>query len=324
MTEAKPRVIKSRTIVALGGNALGNTDDEQRNKVADIAPVLVDMMEHGNEIILVHGNGPQVGIIQKAFTLAHGEQSDLPVMELYDACAMSQGYLGFYLQQGLANELERRGKDRKVATIVTEIEVDKDDPAFQNPVKPIGLFLTRHQVDEQKKTHPTWIFKEDSGRGYRRVVPSPTPKEIVELASIRHLLDDRYVVIACGGGGIPVVKDGDALRGISAILDKDLASSLLAQKIDAEKLVILTAVDYVCINFNTPQQKELKTLTVSEAQKYLAEGQFGAGSMEPKVRAAMQFVQSAPGRKAIIANLEKAAEALQGKTGTILINDEDA
>ncbi len=305
-----------RIVVALGGNALGDNPSEQMERIDVAAPALLGLIELGNEIVITHGNGPQVGMIQKSFATANDINREIPAMDLPECGAMSQGYIGYHLQKGLGNEIRRQGKPWHVATIVTEVEVDKNDPAFENPTKPIGQFLTEEQAAAQKAENPTWQFMEDSGRGYRRVVASPAPKSIVEIGSIRHLLDEEYIVIACGGGGIPVVEEDNALVGVGAVIDKDLAGELLAEDCDAEKLILLTAVDHVAINFGKPDQQDLEDITVEEAEKYLAEGQFGKGSMEPKVKAAVKFAKSRPGRVAIIGSLEKAPEAMKGTSGT--------
>lgn len=305
-----------RIVVALGGNALGDNPKEQMERINVAAPALLDLINEKTEIVITHGNGPQVGMIQKAFAIANDANPDVPAMDLPECGAMSQGYIGYHLQKGIGNEIRHRGKPWHVATIVTEVEVDKNDPAFQNPTKPIGQFLTKEQADMQKLENPSWTFVEDSGRGYRRVVASPQPKAIVEIGSIRHLLDAEYIVIACGGGGIPVYEEDNALVGVGAVIDKDLAGELLAEDVDAEKLILLTAVDHVAINFGKPDQEDLTDITVEQAKKYLEEGQFGKGSMEPKVKAAIKFAESRPGRIAIIGSLEKAAAAANGESGT--------
>ena len=316
MTYTKAPGKPDRIVVALGGNALGDNPKEQMERINVAAPALLGLIELGNEIVITHGNGPQVGMIQKSFATANEVNSDIPAMDLPECGAMSQGYIGYHLQKGLGNEIRRQGKPWHVATIVTEVEVDKNDPAFENPTKPIGQFLTAEQAEEVKKENPSWTLVEDSGRGYRRVVASPAPKAIVEIGSIRHLLDEECIVIACGGGGIPVVEEDNALVGVGAVIDKDLAGELLAEDCDAEKLILLTAVDHVAINFGKPDQKDLEDITVEEAEKYLAEGQFGKGSMEPKVKAAVKFAKSRPGRVAISGSLEKAPEAMKGTSGT--------
>ncbi|WP_028263642.1 carbamate kinase [Atopobium fossor] len=309
----------SRVVIALGGNALGNTPEEQIERVRNAAPILLKVIEQGNEIIITHGNGPQVGMIQKAFTYANQTDESIPTMDLPECGAMSQGYIGYHLQQAIGAAMHKSYKRWHVASVVTQIEVDPDDPAFQNPTKPIGAFLTKEQADAEMAAHPDMIFVEDSGRGYRRVVASPEPKKIVENESILNLLDNEFIVIACGGGGIPVVRDYSdkgAYKGQAAVIDKDMGGELLAEDCAADTLVLLTAVDHVAINFGKPDQKDLEDITTEEARQYLEQGQFGKGSMEPKVRAAVKFAESRPGRTCIIGSLDKAAEAMAGLSGT--------
>ena len=309
----------SRVVIALGGNALGNTPEEQIERVRNAAPILLRVIEQGNEIIITHGNGPQVGMIQKAFTYANQTDESIPTMDLPECGAMSQGYIGYHLQQAIGAAMHKSYKRWHVASVVTQIEVDPDDPAFQNPTKPIGAFLTKEQADAEKAAHPDMIFVEDSGRGYRRVVASPEPKKIVENESILNLLDNEFIVIACGGGGIPVVRDYSdkgAYKGQAAVIDKDMGGELLAEDCSADTIVLLTAVDHVAINFGKPDQKDLEDITTEEARQYLEQGQFGKGSMEPKVRAAVKFAESRPGRVCIIGSLDKAAEAMAGLSGT--------
>ena len=309
----------NRVVIALGGNALGNTPEEQIARVREAAPTLLKVIEQGNEIIITHGNGPQVGMIQKSFALAHAEDESVPAMDLPECGAMSQGYIGYHLQQAIGAAMHKSYKRWHVASVVTQIEVDPDDPAFANPTKPIGAFLSKERAEEEMRLHPEMRFVEDSGRGWRRVVASPEPKKIVEYESILNLLDNEFIVIACGGGGIPVVRNYDdkgAYRGIAAVIDKDMGGELLAEDCHADMLVLLTAVDHVAINFGKPDQKDLEDVTVAEAKQYLEEGQFGKGSMEPKVRAAVKFAESRPGRVCIIGSLEKAAEAMAGLSGT--------
>lgn len=316
---SKPYGKPNRVVIALGGNALGNTPEEQISRVREAAPTLLRVIEQGNEIIITHGNGPQVGMIQKAFTFANQTDPKIPTMDLPECGAMSQGYIGYHLQQAIGAAMHKEYKRWHVATVVTQIEVDPDDPAFQNPTKPIGAFLTKEQADAEMAAHPDMTFVEDSGRGWRRVVASPDPKKIVEYESILNLLDNEFIVIACGGGGIPVVRDyGDkgAYKGVAAVIDKDMGGELLAEDCHADTLVLLTAVDHVAINFGKPDQKELEDLSVGEARAYLEGGQFGKGSMEPKVRAAIRFAESRPGRTCVIGSLERAAEAMAGLSGT--------
>ena len=311
----------NRVVIALGGNALGKTPREQIAKIRASASVLLGVIEQGNEIIITHGNGPQIGMIQKAFSLAHASDSSVPAMDLPECGAMSQGYIGYHLQQGLGVAMHKAYKRWHVATVVTQIEVDPDDPAFKDPTKPIGPFLTKEQAETEKAAHPEMSFIEDSGRGWRRVVASPEPKKIVEAESILNLLDNEFIVIACGGGGIPVVRDyadKGAYKGVAAVIDKDMAGELLAEDCHADVLILLTAVDHVALDFGKPTQKDLLELTADQARKYADEGQFGKGSMEPKVRAAIKFVCSRPGRSCIIGSLEHAREAVAGTSGTLI------
>ncbi len=308
-----------RIVIALGGNALGDTPEEQIARVREAAPTLLKVISLGNEIIITHGNGPQVGMIQNAFAAANEANPKIPKMDLPECGAMSQGYIGYHLQQAIGVAMHKAYKRWHVATLVTQIEVDPDDPSFQNPTKPIGAFMTKEQADAEQLEHPDWTIVEDSGRGYRRVVASPEPKKIVEAESILNLLDNEFIVIACGGGGVPVVRDYSdkgAYKGVAAVIDKDMAGELLAEDCQADMLVLLTAVDYVAINWGKPDQVDLDDISVEEARRYADAGQFGKGSMEPKVRAAIKFCESRPGRTAIIGSLEKAAEAIAGLSGT--------
>ena len=308
-----------RVVIALGGNALGDTPEEQIARVRAAAPTLLKVIEMGNEIIITHGNGPQVGMIQNAFAAANGVDPKYPKIDLPECGAMSQGYIGYHLQQAIGVAMHKAYKRWHVATVVTQIEVDPDDPSFQNPTKPIGAFMTREQADAELAEHPDWTMVEDSGRGWRRVVASPIPRKIVEADSIINLLDDEFIVIACGGGGVPVVRDYSdkgCYRGVAAVIDKDMAGELLAEDCHADTLVLLTAVDRVAINFGKPDQVDLTDVTAEQAREYADAGQFGKGSMEPKVRAAIKFCESRPGRTAIIGSLERAAEAIAGLSGT--------
>ena len=308
-----------RVVIALGGNALGDTPEEQIKRVREAAPTLLKVIGMGNEIIITHGNGPQVGMIQNAFAAANEANPKIPKMDLPECGAMSQGYIGYHLQQAIGVAMHKAYKRWHVATVVTQIEVDPDDPSFQRPTKPIGAFMTKEQADAEQAEHPDWTIVEDSGRGYRRVVASPEPKKIVEADSILNLLDNEFIVIACGGGGVPVVRDYSdkgAYKGVAAVIDKDMAGELLAEDCRADMLVLLTAVDHVAINYGKPDQIDLEEITVEEARSYADAGQFGKGSMEPKVRAAIKFVESRPGRTCVIGSLEKAAEAIAGLSGT--------
>lgn len=308
-----------RIVIALGGNALGKNLPEQMEAVQHTARAIVDLIEQGNEVIVVHGNGPQVGMIANAMTeLTRSDPQKYIPCPLSVCGAMSQGYIGYDLQNALREEMERRGITRGVATVLTQVEVDPEDPAFKNPTKPIGSFMTEDEA-EQLKRDRGYDFVEDSGRGYRRVVASPKPRRIVELDTISSLVAADHVVIACGGGGIPVLPTGNHhLKGAAAVIDKDFAAELLAESLDADYLVILTAVEKVAVNFGKPDQQWLDELTPETAGKYVDEGQFAPGSMLPKVQAAVKFAGSKPGRSALITLLDRAADGIAGKTGTIV------
>ncbi len=309
----------SRIVIALGGNALGNNAKEQQEMIDAAAPSLIGLISQGHEIIVSHGNGPQVGMINLAFQTAASVDPKVVPMELMECTAMSQGYIGYHLQKGIKKELRRQGMPWHVASVVTQVLVDKNDPAFANPTKPIGGFYSKEDADKLMEENPDIKFVEDAGRGYRRVVASPKPVDIAERASILNLLDNEYIVIACGGGGIPVILDenGD-YEGVPAVIDKDFASGKLAEAVDADYLFILTAVDRVAINYGKPDQKELDHMTVEEALRYSEEGHFAPGSMLPKVQAAVNFAKSKAGRRAVIASLEKAPLAMKGESGTVV------
>jgi carbamate kinase len=308
--------MKKRIVIALGGNALGTTLAEQAVAVKITSKAIVDLIEDGNEVIVAHGNGPQVGIINNAMAALRREDPTQGVTPLSTCGAMSQAYIGYDLQNALREEMLSRGIAKEVATIVTQVVVDANDPAFENPTKPIGKFLSKEEADElAAKTG--YLMKEDAGRGYRRYVASPKPVDIVEAQTIEMLSEKLgAVVIACGGGGIPVVREGNTLKGVGAVIDKDFASELLAEKLDADMLIILTAVEKVAINYNKENVQWLSDLTPEMAAQYIAEGQFAPGSMLPKVEAAVKFAQSKPGRVALITLLEKARDGIAGKTGT--------
>ncbi len=306
----------AKVVVALGGDALGKSPEEQLKLVKNTASSLIGLIAAGNQVVISHGNGPQVGAINLGMNFAaeHGKTAAFPFPE---CGAMSQGYIGYHLQQSLENELHRRWMNKSVATIVTQIAVDPNDPAFENPSKPVGDFYTKEQADEIAK-EKGYTFKEDAGRGYRQVVPSPLPMKIMELDSIKTLIDADNLVIAGGGGGVPVIITDKGLEGVPAVIDKDRSSALLADKIDADKLIILTAVDHVYVNYGKPDEKALKTLNVAEAQKYMKEGQFAAGSMLPKIEACLSFVEGHPEREALITSLDGLDDALAGKVGTVI------
>jgi len=304
-----------RIVIALGGNALGKNLPEQMIAVKHTAKAIVDLIEAGHEVVVAHGNGPQVGMINIAMTTLSREDSTHPIAPMSVCTAMSQGYIGYDLQNSLREELLDRGIRKSVATILTQVEVDPKDPAFQNPSKPIGTFMTEAEANEMRRRGNAVM--EDAGRGWRRCVASPRPKSIIEIETIRTLLDAGQVAVACGGGGIPVYKtEGNHLKGAGAVIDKDFASELLAEELDADTLIILTAVEKVAVNFGKPDQIWLDHLTPDEAKQYEAEGQFAPGSMLPKVQAAVKFAESKPGRTALITLLEKAKDGIAGKTGT--------
>ena len=310
---------RKRIVVALGGNALGNTLPEQMIAVKSTAKALCDLIEEGHQVVVVHGNGPQVGMINNAMTALTHEDQAQPNTPLSVCVAMSQAYIGYDLQNALREELRKRGFMRTpVVTVVTQVRVDPEDPAFENPSKPIGKFLTKEEADFQAKAYGH-VMKEDAGRGYRRVVASPKPQSIIEIESIRDMVDAGLVVVACGGGGIPVFKtEGHHLKGAAAVIDKDFASCTLAQQLDADCLIILTAVEKVAVHFGKPEQKWLDRLTPDQARIYMGEGHFAPGSMLPKVQAAVQFAESKPGRTALITLLEKAKDGIAGRTGTVI------
>ena len=311
-----------RIVVALGGNALGNNLPEQMAAVKTTAKAIADLIEGGNEVIIAHGNGPQVGMIQAAMTeLTRSNPEKYIPCPLSVCVAMSQGYIGYDLQNALREELLDRGINKGVATVLTQVEVDPEDPAFKNPTKPIGSFMTKEEADKMVAERGYQVV-EDAGRGYRRVVASPRPQAVVELDTIRALVDSDHIVVACGGGGIPVFKtEGHHLKGAAAVIDKDFASEVLAEQLDADYLIILTAVEKAAINFGKPEQKWLDNISVAEAAQYCAEGHFAPGSMLPKVQAAMRFADSKPGRRALITLLEKARDGIDGKTGTVIVNE---
>lgn len=306
---------KKRVVIALGGNALGKDIKEQKIAVARTAKVIVDLKQQGMDLVITHGNGPQVGMIARAMDelVLHEAYSQIP---LPTCVAMSQGYIGIDLQNAIKYELHRRNIDGKVSTILSQVEVEEEDPAFSNPTKPIGRFLTEEEAMENIKNGVPCV--EDAGRGYRIVVASPEPKRIRELKTIKTLLDAGHIVITCGGGGIPVADRDGMLEGVNAVIDKDRVSCLLAKELDADYLIILTAVEKVAVNFGKENQRWLSSMTVEEARKYIEEGQFPAGSMLPKIEAAVEFAESKSGRKTLITLLDKAAKGIAGETGTVI------
>ena len=306
-----------RIVVALGGNALGKTPEEQLALVKNTARPIVDLVEKGYEVIIGHGNGPQVGMINLAMEFSANKGGGTPFMPFPECGAMTQGYIGYHLQQAIQEELKARGIDKECATVVTQVVVDENDPGFRHPTKPVGSFYTKEEA-EKIAAEKGFTFVEDAGRGWRRVVPSPIPKRIVELKVVEQLVKAGDIVITVGGGGIPVVETEEGLRGVAAVIDKDRASALLARDVRADRLIILTAVDRVCVNFNKPDQRELAELSLEDCLRYIGEKQFAPGSMLPKVESCMDFVRGSENGTALITSLSRAAEALEGKTGTVI------
>ena len=304
-----------RIVIALGGNALGSTPYEQLSLVTETAKPIVDLIAQGNEVVIAHGNGPQVGMINLGLATAAEAKAIKSDMPFPECGAMSQGYIGYHLQNAIGNELAARGMAKDVATVVTQVLVEESDPAFQHPTKPVGAFYDRETAD-RIAAEKGYTMVEDAGRGYRQVVPSPKPVDVIEKNTVKALVGSGTVVITVGGGGIPVVRREGRLVGVPAVIDKDFASAKLAELLDADLLVILTAVEKVAINFGKPDQRGLDALTPAEAREYIAQGQFAPGSMLPKVQAALSFAESAPGRVALITLLEKAKDGIEGKTGT--------
>ena len=305
-----------KLVIALGGNALGNTPYEQLRLVTETAKPIVDLIEAGNQVVIAHGNGPQVGMINLAMSTAANAKAIKSDMPFPECGAMSQGYIGYHLQNSIQNELKARGIKKNVATVVTQVLVDENDPAFQHPTKPIGAFYSKEEAD-RIAAEKGYTMIEDAGRGYRQVVPSPKPVDVVEKDMVNTLIDAGHVVITVGGGGIPVIEKDGKLLGVPAVIDKDFASAKLAELVHADALVILTAVDRVAINWGKPDQKSLERMTCAEAEQYCREGHFAPGSMLPKVQAAMSFAKT--GGEAIIASLENAAAALRGESGTKVV-----
>ena len=307
-------------VLAIGGNSLikdkqHETVEDQYKAVCETAKHIAGMVEQGFDVVVTHGNGPQVGFILRRSEIAH-EAAGMHPVPLVNCGADTQGAIGYQIQQALDNEFHRKSISKRAATVVTQVVVDKNDPAFKNPSKPIGTFYTKEQAEKLQKEHPDWVIISDAGRGYRRVVPSPMPKEIVEQKAIELLVKNGFSVIGVGGGGIPVIRNKKGeLEGIDAVIDKDNASSLLAVNIKADVFIISTAVEKVYLNYNKPNQKALDRLTVTEAKKYIDEGHFVKGSMLPKIQAVIRFLE-AGGREAIITSPESLEKALKGETGT--------
>ena len=306
-----------RIVLALGGNALGDNLHEQMIAVKSAAKAIADLIEDGLEVVITHGNGPQVGMINLAMETAANVDDSLFFIPMSVCVAMSQGYIGYDIQNTLREELLSRGINKPVASIITQTLVDAGDPAFKDPSKPIGAFYSEEEA--AKMNERGFIMKEDAGRGWRRVVASPKPIGIVESETVRVMLNAGHIPVTVGGGGIPVRElEDNHLEGASAVVDKDFASAKLAEELDADMLVILTAVEKVALNFGKPEQELLSEVSAEDAERYIAEGHFAPGSMLPKVQAALSFVKSGPGRKALITMLEKARDGLAGKTGTVI------
>ncbi|WP_199062830.1 carbamate kinase [Serratia sp. ASV30] len=308
--------MNKKIVLALGGNALGEGLAEQMQAVKTTARAIVDLIEHGHQVVVTHGNGPQVGMINLAFEAAAKSEAHTPMLPMSVCVALSQGYIGYDLQNALLEELLDRNIVKPVATLITQVIVNGSDPAFLNPTKPIGSFFTKAEASQLTKNGYNMV--EDAGRGYRRVVASPKPIDIVEKETVRAMMEAGQVVITVGGGGIPVIREGNHLRGASAVIDKDWASAKLAEMIDADMLIILTAVEKVAINFGKPNEQWLEQLSIADAQRFIEEGHFAKGSMLPKVEAAVAFAESKPGRQALITVLSKAQQGIEGKTGTVI------
>ena len=301
----------SRIVVSLGGNALGKNPQEQKDLLKQVATPIVQLIKEGHEVVIAHGNGPQVGMINLSFS----ESKSTPDMPFPECGAMSQGYIGYHLQNAIGNELTAQNIDKTIASIVTQVIVDENDPAFLRPTKPIGSFYSKEESDKLSKTMG-YDMIEDSGRGYRRVVPSPLPIDVKEKAVIKSLLDAKHIVITVGGGGIPVVIKGNNLEGVAAVIDKDNASAKLAELIDADILVILTAVDNVYINFGKPNAEALGEVSINRLEQLIEEKHFAEGSMLPKINATMAFAKN--NKISVIASLNNAEEAFNLKAGTII------
>jgi len=308
--------MSKRILLALGGNALGKNLEEQMLAVHKTGKAIAALVKEGYEIVITHGNGPQVGLVSDAFDyykLSH----DISHFTMSVCVSLTQGFIGYDLQNALREELINAGIKKHVSTIITQVIVDENDEAFSNPTKPIGPFHTKEEAKKMREMGETVI--EDSGRGYRRVVPSPKPIKVVETSTVKTLLESGEIVIACGGGGIPVIKVGNHLKGVEAVVDKDFASAKLADALDVDCFIILTAVEKVAIDFNKPSQKWLDRITLKEAKEYMKQKQFGVGSMEPKVLACCEFIEKNPSKRAIITDLNKVAEGLKGETGTEIV-----
>ncbi len=313
---------KPLVVIAIGGNSLildkeHQFVEDQYKAVCETVEHIVKLVKMDYNVVITHGNGPQVGFIMRRSEIAEEVEHMHPV-PLVNIDADTQGAIGYQIQQAMQNELKKQGLNKKAVTIVTQVEVDSNDTAFKQPSKPVGTFYTKEQLEVIKVQHPNWNMVEDSGRGYRRVVPSPKPVEIVEIEAVKSLIDANHVVIAAGGGGIPVIKNQQGyLEGVNAVIDKDHASSMLAKKLGADVFIVSTAVDYVCTNFALPNEEIIKDMTVNRAKTLMLDSQFGKGSMLPKIEACINFVEGS-GNKAIITSPSKLGEAIQGNSGTVI------
>ncbi|MDO5022701.1 MAG: carbamate kinase [Eubacteriales bacterium] len=307
-----------RILISLGGNALGTERESLLKTAQTVADSVAERIAKGDEVLICHGNGPQVGIIKTSMDIGLKE-ANMPALPLSDAVAMSQSYIGSYLQNVLQNALYMRGVDKTVLTVVSRCLVDKDDEGFKTPTKPVGAFMTEDEARELSKKGKTVI--EDSGRGWREVVASPVPQKVLESAAVKTLMDAGFVLIAGGGGGIPVTENNGQYSFVDAVIDKDFVSTLLAAQANCDVMVLLTGVEKVAIKFNTPEQTWLDTLTVSQAEEYIKAEEFAKGSMLPKIEAAVQFAKMNKKNIALITSLDKLSQGLENKTGTRIIND---
>lgn len=317
MIKEKEEIMNSKIVVALGGNALGKNPVEQLALVKETAKPIVDLVEQGHQVILAHGNGPQVGMINLAMDTSAQSEHQTPEMPFPECGAMSQGYIGYHLQNAIREELVSRSIEKPVATVITQVIVDENDVAFKSPSKPVGNFYSEEDA-KQLMDKKNWHMIEDAGRGYRRVVPSPKPVDVAEKETVKLLVDHGHLVITVGGGGIPVIKKDHGLVGVPAVIDKDFASAKLAELMNADYLIILTAVEKVALNFGKDDETWLGEISTAEAKAYIDENHFAKGSMLEKVQAAVQFAESNDRRKALITSLEKAKDGILGKTGTLI------
>ncbi|MGY5139532.1 carbamate kinase [Mycoplasmopsis gallinarum] len=308
----------SKIVIALGGNALGNNPEEQKQLVQVPAKKVAELVQAGHQVLVGHGNGPQVGMIFNAFADAKKVNEKTPLVPFAEAGGMSQGYIGYHMLTAITNELTKAGINKDVLYFLTQTIVDSNDPAFSKPTKPVGPFYA--SKEEAELNNPNSTIVEDAGRGYRKVVPSPKPIDFIGMRSIKTAFDNGNIVIAGGGGGIPTIIENNLYKGVDGVIDKDFALAKIASKIEADMFIVLTAVDYVYVNYNKPDQKKLETVTISELEEYIKQGQFAPGSMLPKVEAAINFVKANPQNVAIIASLEKVGDAVAGASGTRVIN----